>query len=394
MGDRDRIKRNWQENDSKKPKLCDYKGLEGRKQLMRVVAMANQKGGCGKTTTSINLAACLAKKSRSVLLIDLDPQAHSTVGLNVEPESVEKNVYHALAGSDGARVPLADTVTEISENFGLAPSSVILSAAEQELAGVEGREYRLRDAIAGLNAAYDYVIIDCPPSLGLLTFNAIVAAAQIIIPIETSFFALHGTGKLLETVELVSERTGHRKLVRALIVMFDRRTRFDKEVRKDVHRHFGSNCFKTVIRHTTRVKEAASAGIPVIEYDPKCMGAADFTDLAKELIAREKTKEWKEFNLAIRRAMVAHPVEGGILFSFNAPEAESVFIVGDFNNWSTETAFEMKRNQDGIWTGVVPLPEGNHEYKFVVNDEWYNDPANANVVENGVGGLNSLITVE
>jgi len=252
MGDRDRIKRNWQENDSKKPKLCDYKGLEGRKQLMRVVAMANQKGGCGKTTTSINLAACLAKKSRSVLLIDLDPQAHSTVGLNVEPESVEKNVYHALAGSDGARVPLADTVTEISENFGLAPSSVILSAAEQELAGVEGREYRLRDAIAGLNAAYDYVIIDCPPSLGLLTFNALVAADQIIIPIETSFFALHGTGKLLETVELVSERTGHRKLVRALIVMFDRRTRFDKEVRKDVHRHFGSNCFKTVIRHTTR----------------------------------------------------------------------------------------------------------------------------------------------
>ncbi|MBI3811560.1 MAG: ParA family protein [Nitrospirae bacterium] len=253
---------------------------------MRTIAVINQKGGCGKTTTAINLSACLARLNRRVLLVDLDPQGHASLGLNLKPEHLLKGMTEVLT----QETCIDDVICgAISPNLDVAPANVTLSSVEQLLSSVPQKEQRLLSAIQSSRHSYDYVIIDSPPSLGLLTFNALRASDEAIVPVEMGFFSLHGLAKLIEIVDVVARHTGHEVTVRALATMVNLRVRFTREVLGEVQRHFSERTFKTVIRNNTRLREAASHGLPITEYDPGAHGAADYAALAQEVVALEKS---------------------------------------------------------------------------------------------------------
>ncbi len=251
---------------------------------MRVIAIANQKGGCGKTTTAINLSSSLSAKGQKVLLIDCDPQSHATMGLNINPADLEKSMYNVMTPRESEVLGLDEIIVPVKERFDLAPSSVILSAVEQELSGVDGRENRLLRAVQALNRPCDYCIIDCPPNIGLLCFNALRACREVIIPIDMSLFSLRGVEKLLEIVILLKDKLGHDIASRALITMFDSRTRYSRRVLEKVKDQFGSDVFETVIRYTIRLRETVDCGLPISDYDKHAIGNKDYDSLAEELI--------------------------------------------------------------------------------------------------------------
>jgi chromosome partitioning protein len=254
---------------------------------MRIIAVANQKGGCGKTTTAISLSSSLALRGKKVLLIDCDPQAHATIGLNVIPSDLEKSVYHVLTPTESGGIGIEDVVQYVKENFDLAPSSVILSALEQDLSGTQGRENRLQEAIQALQEPYDYVLIDCPPSVGLLCINALRACDEVIIPIDMSLFSLRGVAKLVEIILLIKDKLGHEIRPRALITMYDYRTRYSKRVLEKVKETFGSNVFESAIRYNIRLRETVDHGLPIGDYDKHAIGYKDYETLAEELIRAE-----------------------------------------------------------------------------------------------------------
>ncbi len=254
---------------------------------MRVIAVANQKGGCGKTTTAINLASFLVHNGKRALLIDVDPQSHATMGLNFKPEELERTMYHVLTPESSERCTLEHVIHPVRENFDLAPASVILSAVEQQLSGVPGREEGLMRAIGQMTSPYDYVIVDCPPSIGLLSFNALRAAAEVIIPIEMSLFSLNGVAKLAEAIQLLGEKANHYVRTRALLTMYDARTRYSRRVFEKVKEQFDSNTFDTVIHYNIRMREAADYGLPIAEYDKRSAGFRDYEALALEVMKKE-----------------------------------------------------------------------------------------------------------
>src|SRR5438034_987069 len=205
---------------------------------MRTIAVVNQKGGCGKTITSINLSAFLAREQRRVLLVDMDPQGHATLGLLTDAVHPSRTMYEVFVEEPGARLTiLRDVILTVRENLDVAPADILLSGVPEALAGQIGREDILSDALAGLRDDYDYVIVDCPPSVGLLTFNALKACSEAIVPVDPSFFALHGIGKLLETFDVLAKETGHQIAVRALVTLYTGRTAFGKAVADDIRRH-------------------------------------------------------------------------------------------------------------------------------------------------------------
>ena len=251
---------------------------------MRIIASANQKGGCGKTTTAINLSSSLSMKGQRVILIDFDPQAHATMGLNIRPSDLEKNIYDVISPKGNDDVQIEDILIHIKDNLDLAPASLLLSVVEHELSGIEGREDRLFNAIQALKQPYDYVIIDCPPSIGHLCFNALRASDEVIIPIDMSLFSLRGVSKLTELIILLNEKTGHEIRSRALITMYDSRTRYSRVVPEKVRKEFGDNVFETVIRYNIRLRETVDYGLPVGDYDKHSLGHRDYENLAEEII--------------------------------------------------------------------------------------------------------------
>jgi chromosome partitioning protein len=251
---------------------------------MRIIAVANQKGGCGKTTTAISLSSSLASRGKKVLLVDCDPQAHATIGLNVSPSELEKSIYHVLAPTNNGALGIEDVLQYVKENFDLAPASVILSALEQDLSGAQGRENRLQQAILALQVPYDFVLIDCPPSVGLLCINALRACDEVIIPIDMSLFSLRGVAKLVEIILLIKDKLGHEIRPRALITMYDFRTRYSKQVLQKVKETFGSNVFESAIRYNIRLRETVDHGLPIGDYDKHAIGYKDYENLAEEVI--------------------------------------------------------------------------------------------------------------
>ncbi len=258
---------------------------------MRSIAIMNQKGGVGKTTTAVNLSAALAAAGQRVALIDLDPQAHATLHLGVEPQPEELSIYNILTG----KTRLGEVLRPVSENFWLVNSSLDLAAAEIELVGVIGREIILRDKLRDDPPAVDYVLIDCPPSLGILTLNALAAVTEVFIPLQPHFFALHGLSKLLETVDLVASRLNDKlRLSGVILCMFDANTRLAVEVGQDVETFFANargqstpwadaEIFPTRIRRNIRLAEAPSFGQSIFQYAPDSNGADDYRRLAEEV---------------------------------------------------------------------------------------------------------------
>jgi len=254
---------------------------------MRTIAIANQKGGCGKTTTAINLSASLSLKGKRVLLVDCDPQAHATMGLNVDPAGLERNLYNVLSPGERGGLSLQEVLVPIKDHLDLVPSSVILSAVEQELSRREGRENRLLEAVSALRKPYDYLIVDCPPSIGLLCINALRACAEVIIPIEMSLFSLRGVAKLMEIFLLLKDHLDHEVRPRALITMYDFRTRYAQRVLEKVKEKFGANVFESVIRYNIRLRETVDYGLPIGDYDRHSIGCKDYANLAEEVLRAE-----------------------------------------------------------------------------------------------------------
>ena len=252
--------------------------------MVRITACTNQKGGVGKTTTVINLAAFLALSGTRTLVIDLDPQGNATSGLGVDRRSVERSSYDALVD----RAPLSELVMGTPvEGLDLLPSSPSLAGAEVELVGLEGRERRLTASLAELNGRYERVLIDCPPSLGLLTVNALTAADGVLIPIQTEYYALEGLSQLVNTIRRVREGLNPRlEIEGVLLTMYDARTNLSAQVASEVRRHMNGSVYDTIVPRSVRLSEAPSHGLPIALYDPGSRGANAYRELAGEVAAR------------------------------------------------------------------------------------------------------------
>ena len=250
----------------------------------KIIAIINQKGGVGKSTTAINLGAALGEMGKQVLLVDLDPQGNCSSGLGVEKSFIQQCIYDVLLND----VPLEEVIIpDIAEGLDIAPATINLAGAEVELVSEMARENRLKDAVGSMRGKYDFILIDCPPSLGLLTVNALVAADKLLIPIQCEFYALEGVTKLLESMKRVKSRLNPTlDIYGILLTMYDSRTTLSKQVVDEVREYFGRLVFTTPIPRTVKLSEAPSFGQPITQYDPKGRGALSYIELAKEVIAR------------------------------------------------------------------------------------------------------------
>ncbi|MDF2609157.1 MAG: soj [Lachnospiraceae bacterium] len=248
----------------------------------RVIAVANQKGGVGKTTTAINLSACLAEKGKKVLTLDIDPQGNTSSGLGVDKNSLKYTVYQLLIGQCSIKECIIDNVFE---NLSLLPSNVNLAGAEIELIGVEDREFILKKEIEKIRDNFDYIIIDCPPSLNTLTVNAMTTADSVLVPIQCEYYALEGLSQLVHTINLVKNRLNSELYIEGVVfTMFDARTNLSLQVVENVKSNLKQNIYKTIIPRNVRLAEAPSHGVPINIYDPKSAGADGYRDLANEVI--------------------------------------------------------------------------------------------------------------
>lgn len=251
--------------------------------MTKIVALANQKGGVGKTTTAINLGASVAACERSVLIIDLDPQANATSGLGL-PKNEEQSMYSVLVDGQGITEIIRETELPA---LSIAPSSVDLVGAELELGGTAGREFRLREAIATISGRFDYIFIDSPPSLSLLTINGLTAADSVLVPMQCEYFAIEGVAQLLNTIERVRESLNPALEIEGIaLTMYDERMNLARQVAEEVRNHFGEKVYKTIIPRNVRLGEAPSFGKPIILYDIRSRGSESYINLAKEFIAR------------------------------------------------------------------------------------------------------------
>lgn len=251
----------------------------------RTIAIANQKGGVGKTTTAINLSACLAEKGKKVLAVDMDPQGNMTSGLGVDKDSVENTIYNLIIGESKMEEVL---IKDVLENLDIIPTNIDLSGAEIELLDVEEKEYIVRNEIDKIKDNYDFIIIDCPPSLSMLTINAMTTADSVLVPIQCEYYALEGLSQLIHTVELVKDRLNPKLTIEGVVfTMYDARTNLSLQVVENVKDNLEQTIYKTIIPRNIRLAEAPSYGIPINKYDPKSAGAESYLRLADEVIDKE-----------------------------------------------------------------------------------------------------------
>lgn len=357
---------------------------------MRTVSVINQKGGCGKTTVAINLAAALAILEKKVLLVDLDPQSHASIGLDVAYQDVNKTTYDLLRDP---RVMIGDSVFTVNELLDIVPSSPVLSAIEQELAGKQGRESRLGTKLSRASGDYDYVIIDSPPNVGLLTFNALMAAGEVIIPVDPSYFSLQGLSRLTETLDLLEHETKHELTLHVLMNNVEKRTTFCRDIVAELERKHGDILMDVTISHSVKYKEAALRGIPIFDMRRSDRLKWEFLSLAKELEEKVSLIDTKDIKGWMVRLHGPKVLPEGVTFALDAPNASSVRLTGEFTNWSHEGLRMLRDEKDGVWKITVNLDPGDYEYRFIVDGVWITDPNNVDSVLNEFGQENSLLIV-
>ncbi|OQB11204.1 MAG: Sporulation initiation inhibitor protein Soj [Candidatus Omnitrophica bacterium ADurb.Bin205] len=359
---------------------------------MRIIAITNQKGGCGKTTTAINLAASLASNNRKVLLIDLDPQSHATLGLNIK---AHLSIYNVLSKIAHQKTKLEGIIQNVSPDFDIAPSSIVLSTLEQELAGEIGRESRLMDVLKNFRNNYDYILIDCPPNLGILTINAIRASSEVIIPVEASRFSLEGLDQLISIVNLVRDRLNHEVKFKVLVTNFDSRLAHSFKMLERIKNDFKDKLFNNIIHVNVKLKEAQNQGTHVFSYDKYCRGAKDYFSLSREIITQEKAPTpalvlEKRMNEILKEQL---PRLTEVMFSVFSPEAKDVFLVGEFNNWQINESGRMMQN-NGTWSKRINLNAGKYRYRFVIDGNWIEDSSNPLKEVNPYGSVDSLVEIK
>jgi chromosome partitioning protein len=356
---------------------------------MRVVALVNQKGGCGKTTAAVNLAAALGRLGQRVLLLDNDPQGHASLALGYGDRDFTLSAFDLYLTSD---ILVDDARIAVGPYLDLVPAGVELSAVEPRLAGEDGRELRLRDNLRRSQLPYDIVLVDCPPGVGLLTFNALLASGEAIVPVDASVYGHQAVGKLRETLDVLRDRRGHEVLMHLLLCNVDLRSRYARGVRDDLAAAHPGALLETVIHPTVRVREAAALGISVLEHDPRSRAAQDFQALARELTNGEVDLSVDALD---HWAALLHGPEvtgEGVRFVADFPRASEVRVTGTFNDWS-ERGTPMYRRGDGRWECLLPIAPGEHQYRFIVDGTWLPDPHNEAQVSNEFGGANSLVAV-
>lgn len=258
--------------------------------MSRIISIANQKGGVGKTTTTINLSACLAEKGKKILVVDIDPQGNTSSGLGIDKDNIENTIYELFLDE----CTLEDCIQKsIVDNLDVIPSNINLSGAEIELISMEDKEYMLKNILDPLREKYDFILIDCPPSLNLLTVNAMTASDTVLVPIQCEYYALEGLTQLIHTIDLITERLNSKLEIEGIVfTMYDARTNLSTQVVQNVKENLNRRIYKTIIPRNVRLAEAPSYGMPIIMYDSKSSGAEAYRFLAEEVIERETEGEW------------------------------------------------------------------------------------------------------
>ena len=327
-----------------------------------------------------------------MLLIDLDPQAHATLGLNIKSDL---SIYNVLSKLTQKKSSLEDIIQEVDSDFDIAPSGMILSTIEQELAGEIGREARLRDILNNFKGEYEYIIIDCPPNLGILTINAIRSSNEIIIPVEASRFSLEGIAQLTSIIELVRDRLSHDVESKVLVTNFDSRLRHSFTMLAKIKADFSAKLFDTIVHVNVKLKEAQNHGQHIFKFDKYCRGAKDYYSLSREIISRDTKPSGVAIDLREKmRELVREnlPRLISIDFAVTAPSAKEVFLAGEFNEWKVNETSRMSFN-NGVWVKKVSLPLGKYRYRFVVDGKWVEDTSNPLKELNPYGEMDSLVEV-
>ncbi len=374
---------------------------------MTTIAVANQKGGCGKTTTAINLSACLGRAGMSVLLIDIDPQGHASLGLGRGREEAP-GLYEVFIEESA----LPDAILfDVLPGVDLIPATISLVAIEHLLADLPKRERQLARHLEVLAPAYDFIVIDCPPTLGLLFFNALRAADLVLVPVEISIFSLDGVERLSETIDLLAEKYGIDLPVRLLPTLVDHRNRFTRDTLETLRERFTAETLPLVIHQTVRLKEAAARGKPIIDHAPESPASHDYLALAQSILALANKQPRPEAQRASNiRRWLADQDEGGetgdgtrmrppaaplqkVTLKYHGVGDHELGIAGDFNDWIPDADVETTRHAD-IVTKTLRLAPGTYQYRLIVDGQWREDKGNPKTTVNEFGEVNSILIVE
>lgn len=367
---------------------------------MHIIAIANQKGGCGKTTTAINLAAGLGELDQRVLLIDMDPQGHASLGLGINDRCLP-GLYEVFSDE----MSLAEVILSgVIRGVDLVPANITLAAVEPLLTDQPGRERQLLENIAPLKNWYDYILIDCPPSLGLLSINALRSATRILTPIDAGLFGLDGIQQLQGVVSLMEEKYALDLPVQAVLTMFDERTRLAQTIHRHLRDQLPVGISDVQIRSTVRAREAVYFGKSLNDYAPRCTAAKDYRRLAEEIHAADARTD----ELPIQGSNCLHQAESieepsmsrtcekalrqMVVLTFNDIDCNRLQLAGDFNDWIPDQNVET-RKLNGRWQKVFTAEPGVYEYRLLIDGKWQPDPTNPYEIPNDLGGINSLLQV-
>ncbi|MGD8413312.1 MAG: AAA family ATPase, partial [Candidatus Latescibacterota bacterium] len=333
----------------------------------------------------------LTQLEQRVLLVDIDPQAHASIGMGINHEEQAVTTYELLLDPT---VTVESAIVERGDRLGIVPASTVLSGVEQELADKMGREEQLAHKLSQLpEDSCDFIVIDCPPSVGLLTFNALIAARELLIPVDASFFSLHGLAKLRETIGVIEDELDHQLRVHVVCNNLDTRTHFSNELMQEIEEFHGAVLADSLIGTSVKLKEAAARGVSIFELSRTSKPASQFLALGREILEKESRIETYDLEGWMEKLHGPRRMPEGVMFSLDAPQAKEVRVTGEFTNWSREGLAMEKDAKDGMWKTVVDISPGEYEYRFIVDGVWVRDPNNKDYVRNEFGQENSLLIV-